>query len=104
MSPSLVPLGKPAGCYHAPASPCRSAASDDRPEGAVPSGLTTEERQRRGRREDGTCQRPQAPAKGRAAPGGGKTAQRHRYWPVLATVSIDRPASFPLLPETSVLM
>src|SRR5215831_12578760 len=28
----------------------------------------------------------------------------HRYWPVLATVSMDRPASFPLLPETSVLM
>lgn len=28
----------------------------------------------------------------------------HRYWPVLATVSIDRPASLPCLPETSVRM
>jgi hypothetical protein len=28
----------------------------------------------------------------------------HRYWPVLATVSIDRPASVPCLPEISVLM
>ncbi len=28
----------------------------------------------------------------------------HRYWPVFATVSMDRPASLPLLPETSVLM
>jgi hypothetical protein len=27
-----------------------------------------------------------------------------RYWPVFATVSIERPASLPLLPETSVLM
>jgi hypothetical protein len=28
----------------------------------------------------------------------------HRYWPVFATVSIDRPASVPCLPEISVLM
>jgi len=29
---------------------------------------------------------------------------RYRYWPVLDTVSIDRPASVPLLPEMSVRM
>src|SRR5512146_750305 len=28
----------------------------------------------------------------------------HRYWPVLATVSMDRPASVPCLPETRVRM
>jgi hypothetical protein len=28
----------------------------------------------------------------------------YRYWPVLATVSMERPASVPCLPETSVLM
>src|SRR5262249_2534362 len=28
----------------------------------------------------------------------------YRYWPVLATVSIERPASVPCLPDTSVLM
>ena len=28
----------------------------------------------------------------------------YRYWPVLATVSIDRPASVPLLPEMRVRM
>jgi len=32
------------------------------------------------------------------------TAPGYRYWPVLATVSIDRPASVPCLPETSVRM
>ncbi len=28
----------------------------------------------------------------------------YRYWPVLATVSMERPASAPLVPETSVRM
>lgn len=28
----------------------------------------------------------------------------YRYWPVLATVSMERPASEPLVPETSVRM
>jgi hypothetical protein len=32
------------------------------------------------------------------------TEPGYRYWPVLATVSIDRPASVPCLPETSVRM
>src|SRR5215469_9028186 len=31
-------------------------------------------------------------------------AARYRYCPVLATVSMERPASVPLLPDTSVLM
>ncbi|GAA0919547.1 hypothetical protein GCM10009560_17140 [Nonomuraea longicatena] len=31
-------------------------------------------------------------------------ARLYRYWPVLATVSMDRPASVPCLPETSVRM
>src|SRR5271165_4981268 len=38
-------------------------------------------------------------------PLGGLSANSHqRYCPVLATVSIDRPASVPVLPETRVLM
>ena len=46
-------------------------------------------------------------------PGSTKQARRappvpadngYRYWPVLDTVSIDRPASVPLLPEMSVRM
>jgi hypothetical protein len=32
------------------------------------------------------------------------TSARYRYCPVLATVSMERPASVPLLPDTSVLM
>ncbi|GAA2668212.1 hypothetical protein GCM10010412_046110 [Nonomuraea recticatena] len=43
----------------------------------------------------------------RAAPlsGGGPFDQKdYRYWPVFATVSIERPASVPVLPETSVRM
>ncbi|GAA3093753.1 hypothetical protein GCM10020001_006750 [Nonomuraea salmonea] len=40
--------------------------------------------------------------------GGGRAAlpseRFYRYWPVLATVSMDRPASVPCLPETSVRM
>src|SRR5450755_1663578 len=34
----------------------------------------------------------------------GPAHPRHRYWPVLATVSIDRPASVPVLPDTRVRM
>ena len=34
----------------------------------------------------------------------GYTTGGHRYWPVLATVSIDRPASAPCLPDTRVRM
>ena len=36
-------------------------------------------------------------------PAAGKSCA-YRYWPVLATVSIERPASVPCLPETSVRM
>jgi hypothetical protein len=39
------------------------------------------------------------------APVGGARAQRlYRYWPVFAIVSIERPASVPCLPDTSVRM
>ena len=40
----------------------------------------------------------------RAAVAARATRPCHRYWPVLATVSIDRPASVPVLPDTRVRM
>ncbi|GAA1754278.1 hypothetical protein GCM10009734_73010 [Nonomuraea bangladeshensis] len=79
------------------------------------------------RRRAGAClSRRVAPGVGRRAAGTGKrkregpealplvvvpasgavalSGRGHRYWPVLATVSIERPASLPCLPETSVRM
>ena len=45
------------------------------------------------------------PLKASRIPLGGLSANRdQRYCPVFATVSIDRPASVPVLPETRVLM
>ena len=51
--------------------------------------------------------RPAAPVTARSAhaqPATETLSPRYRYWPVLATVSIDRPASVPLAPVTRVRM
>ena len=56
----------------------------------------------KGEGEAGGARRPRRQRARQRPEAAGK--QSHKYWPVFATVSMDRPASLPLLPETRVLM
>src|SRR5690349_1575700 len=51
-----------------------------------------------------TAPRASTPGGSRGPPPRAGTVLTYRYWPVLATVSIERPASVPCLPDTRVLM